>query len=446
MLTKLRNLFGQTPKQGEEKVSPFKEAGTSGTAIVGGFVMTNETNPKAVGQQRYVTAADMLANVSIIAAGVRYYLNLVAKPKWLVEPVDDTSNAKQYAEFVESVMEGMNTSWKRIIRRSALYRYHGFGIQEWTAIKRDDGQVGFSDIETRPQNTIERWDVDERGTVQGVWQRSPQTGQDLYLPRYKIIYLVDDALTDSPEGMGWFRHLIEPAERLKNYLRLESLGYQRDLSGIPVAKAPITAINKAVAANKLTQADAAAMIAGIKAFVKMEVRKENTGLVIDSQPFENSGPDGPTMSGVAQWGLELLTGSSETIEHLGKAIDRLNTDMARVIGVENILTGSDGSGSLALSRDKSNNLYLVVNSTLGDMAEHYNRDVINSLWTLNGFPDEMKPKLKTEDVSFRDVEQVTAALRDMATAGAILAPNDPAIDDIRDLLGISKPEKFTDEA
>jgi len=440
MLTKLRNMFGPS-KPTEQKVSPFKEAGTSGTAVVGGFVMTNEVNPKAVGQQRYQTAADMLANVSIIAAGVRYYLNLVAKPKWLVEPVDDTSNAKQYAEFVESVMDGMSTSWHRIIRRSALYRYHGFGIQEWTAMKRDDGQVGFSDIETRPQHTIERWDVDEKGTVQGVWQRSPQTGHELYLPRYKIIYLVDDSLTDSPEGMGWFRHLIEPSERLKNYLRLEALGYQRDLSGIPVARAPITAINKAVAAGKIKQEDAAAMIAGIKAFVKMEVRKENTGLLIDSQPFENQGPDGPTMSGVQQWGLELLTGSSETIEHLGKAIDRLTVDMARVIGVENILTGSDGSGSLALSRDKSNNLYLVVNSTLGDMAEHYNRDVVNSLWTLNGFPDEMKPKLKTEDVSFRDVEQVTAALRDMATAGAVLAPDDPAIDDIRDLLGISRQEK-----
>jgi len=40
--------------------------------------------------------------------------------------------------------------------------------------------------------------------VIGVWQRHPQTGQLIGLPRGKLVYLVEDTLTDSPERCGSF--------------------------------------------------------------------------------------------------------------------------------------------------------------------------------------------------------------------------------------------------
>lgn len=431
----------QNIKKAFARVSPFKEAGSSGTAIFGGYISVEEKNPKATGAERYRTASDMLANISIIAAGVRYFLNLVAKPAWIVEPADDSDEAKQHAEFIESVMNGMDVGWSRVVRRAGMYRYHGFGIQEWVALKREDGLIGLRTIEQRPQHTIERWEVDEDGTLLGVWQRSPQTGQDLWLPREKIVYMVDDMLTDSPEGMGWFRHLIEPAQRLKSYLDLEAMGFERDLSGIPIGRAPIAALNTAVKNNVMTQQQADAAINGLRRFVQMEIRKKNTGMILDSQHFNDTTADGPKASAVAQWGIELLTGSSGSLPQLSAAIERLTVEMARIMGVENILVGSGGDGSLALSKDKSNNLYLLVNSTLVDMAGQFNKDIVDTLWALNGLPAEMKPSLKTEDVAFRDVEQVAKALADMATAGAVLAPDDPAVDDVRDLLGIARPVK-----
>jgi hypothetical protein len=52
----------------------------------------------------------------------------------------------------------------------------------------------------------------------------------------------------------------------------------------------------------------------------------------------------------------------------------------------------------------------------------------------------MRPSFKTEDVAFRDVEQVTAALSDMASAGAPVMPDDEAINAVRDMLGLPHQE------
>jgi hypothetical protein len=430
----MRLLGGGKPAQ---RVKPFEEIGTSGTAVQGGYVQSVERNQKLQGTNRYKTTSEILANISIVAAGTRYFLDLVAKPSWSVEPADDTDEAKVLADFVEDAMYDMATSWTRITRRTGLYRFHGFCVQEWTAKRRKDGLVGYDDIESRPQHTIERWEIDPRGTVTGMWQTSPQTGQAILLPRQKVIYIVDDTLTDSPEGMGLFRHLVEPAERMKRYLDLEGMGFERDMRGIPVGRVPYTAIRKAVKNGDISQADADKITDVLEKFVRAEAKGQHTGLVLDSQPFMNQTADGLQASAVMQWGVELLTGGATGIEPLGNAINRLAREMATIIGVEGLLIGSDGVGSLALSKDKSNRLYLAVNSTVGDIAEGCEKDFIDPLWILNGFDDDLKPTLKTEDVSFKDVEQIAAVLRDMATAGAVLSADDPAINDMRDLVGIS---------
>ena len=415
---------------------PFEEKGSSGTAVFGGYVQTRERNSKLIGQQKWITAADLLANISIIATGTRYFLNLVARPSWSLESSDDSAEAKKYVELLEEVMGAMVSPWSRIIRRGALYKFHGFNVQEWTAVKLPSGIIGYADIEVRPAHTVELWDVDFKGTVKGIWQQTPQTGERIYLPRRKLIYLVDDVLTDSPEGMGWFRHLVDPGERLNQLLKLEGIGYERDLAGTPIGRAPLSEINVAVKNNTLRKEDAVKMIEGLSNFVKLQVKKPETGIVLDSQPYKSLSADGYGISGVPQWGIDLLTGTNTSIQYLDNAIQRINREMAMIIGVEGILLGSDGSGSLALSKDKTNNLYLQAESTLSDMREMFQKDFIDPIWILNGWPEEYKPRFKTESISFKDVTEITAALREMATAGAVLSPDDEAINDVRDLLGI----------
>jgi hypothetical protein len=422
--------------------NPYQETGVSGTGIFGGFVQVIEKDPRLVGQNRWRTVSDMLANVSIVAASTRFFLNLCAQPDWTFEPAEDLPNgqssdaAKAAAELVTQVIEDMATPWTRVCRKMALFRFHGFGIHEWTAKKRDDGLIGLDDIESRPQHTIERWQPDDRGTITGVWQRSPQNGKLYWIPRAKTVYLLDDTLTDSPEGMGLFRHMIDTSDRIQRYLKLEGQGYERDLRGVPLGRAPIAALNKAVSDGTLKKEDAEEMLAGLKKFVQLQVKIEDTGMILDSSAYQSFTGDGQTVSTKDMWGLELLTGPATSIEYLGAAITRLQFDLARIVGTEVLMIG-ESSGSRALSQDKSKNLYLNVNSTVDDIKEGAQRDLVSVICMLNNIPPQQWPKAKVEDVAFKDVEAVTNALKNMALAGAVLSPDDPAINDVRALLGIS---------
>ena len=311
--------------------------------------------------------------MSIVAAGVRFFLNLVAVPAWTVKPVEDlprgqsSDEAKKLAEFAQDCIENMDTAWTRVVRRSGMFRFHGFGIQEWTAKKREDGFIGLRDLEQRPQHTIERWELADDGTIIGMWQRWPQNGQLLFLPREKVVYLVDDMMTDSPEGLGLFRHLVEPAERIRRYLKMEGIGYERDMRGLPIGKAPLAEIRQQVANGTITQADADKAISAIRRFVQLQAKEEDTSILLDSSNYVGPTADGYTVSQVAKWDVQLLKAGAVGFKELGDAIDRVTHDMARILGVETLLLGSHGGGgggSRALSEDKSRNLYLAVDSTV----------------------------------------------------------------------------------
>lgn len=424
-----------------EPVKPMRNMGVPGFQVVGGYVNTpEERNPRLIGEQKYITASDILANVSIVAAGTHYFLNLVSSPEWKIEPADDSAEAKALAEFAEECMYNMEQSWHKIIRRTAMFRFYGFGIQEWTAKRRDDGRTGFARIKARPQHTIQQWDIDENGEVRGVVQFSPLTFQPIYIPRGKLIYLVDDALTDSPEGFGLVRHLAEPADRYTEYKRIEGSGFERDFRGVPIGYAPLADIQNAVDAGQISAAQAETMKNGLAQFVAMRAKTTNTGLLLDSSTYASATDTGSTPSSVKRWGIELLTGSAQGIEAVGAAIEREMFDMALILGCEGLLIGKD-SGSRALSADKSRNLYLNVNSCAKDIGEAFDKDFFGPLWKLNGFDEKLKPSLQPEDVSFKSVEEITMALKDMAAAGAILSPTDPVINDVRTLLGVSEAEE-----
>lgn len=426
---------------------PMETVGAAGTAVYGGYVVSTEKSAElASPSRRAVEFSEILANVSVVAAGVRYFLNLVGKAGWKVEPPEGVAGAEEYAERVESYLYAMETPWPRVVRRAAMFRMHGFSIQEWTAKRAPDGGIGLLDVAPRAQATIERWDVDDvSGRVLGVVQRSPQTQAEIYLPREKVVYVVDDSISDSPEGLGLFRHLVEPAKRLRRFQLLEAFAFETDVRGIPVGRAPIAVMLERVKNGTMTQAEFDAAVAPLKDFAESHIKNPQLGVLLDSLPYRSQ-DEAATPSAVPQWDLELLSGDASASEQtIAAAIERLNREIARILGVEGLLLGGDKVGSMALSKDKSDNLALQVDSTLGELAESFAKDLVRPLFSLNGWPEEALPVLKPDATQFRDIEQISAVLRDMATAGAVLAPDDPVIGEVRDLLGLSRPPEIGDE-
>ena len=422
------------------RVKPTETLGVPGAVIYGGYIEERERNPNLASHEaRYRAYADILTNTSIVAAGVRYFVNLVGGASWSFTPSEDDFDG-YYADLAQAALTADPvTPWHRVIRRAAMYRFYGFSIQEWTAGRRADGLLTFADIAPRAQSTIERWDVDAAGLVLGAIQESPQTRREIYLPREKLLYLVDDTLNDSPEGLGLFRHLVSPARRLARYEQLEGVGFETDLRGIPVGRAPLSELARMVENKELTAAQMAQLEEPLRQFVRSHVRgNPELGLYLDSLTYQTSN-EAQAPSAVRQWDVELLKGTSTSFAENAAAIERLNREMARILGVEQLLLGS-GVGSYSLSQDKTHQFYLLVDGALTEIREAVERDLLRALWRLNGWPAEMMPKVSTEAVQYRDIQQIGATLRDMATAGAVLAPDDPVIGEVRDLMGVSRPE------
>ncbi len=432
--------------------APTTTLGVSGAVVTGGFLVTGERDSRLIGDQKYRTYSDLLANVSIVAAGVRYFLNLVAKAEWKVEPakgrdeIKASDEAVKKAEAVEAIFKETDTPWHRIVRRSAMYKFYGFSVQEWTAEKRDDGIIGFKDIAPRPQKTIRQWDVNPTGSVLGMVQQDPVSFREIYLPRKKTVYVVDDSLNDDPEGLGLFRQIIEPSRRLQRFQTLEGFGYETDLRGIPVARAPLSILQELELNGELTAAQRRQIEQPIRDFLKNHIKSPELGLMLDSAPYRGLDEAG-TPSRILKWDIDVLKGegAGAGLEEIAAAIERINREIARILGVEQMLLGSNDRGSFAMAESKSENFLLIINSTLQELASTYERDLIDAMWRMNGWDDKLKPTLKIEPVQFRDVAQIAAALKDLAAAGVILSPDDPAVLEMFDMMGLSRPTKTLED-
>ena len=429
---------------------PTTWAGSPGFSVWAGYVDQDERDRKLADHaERFRTFASVLTNTAIVAASVRYYLNLIAKAEWSFEPASGPDGealpgAEEFSELLEEMLTSdPRTPWHRIVRRAAMYRFYGFSVQEWKAKRREDGRLTLQDIRPRPQATIERWDVDmDSGDVMGMIQKRPQTSDYLYIPRVKTLYLVDDSLSDAPTGLGLLRHVIAPSERLRRYEQLEGFGFEIDLRNVPVGRVPYAALREAVEAEEINEDQMKGLIKPMEDFIRNHILNPQRGLLLESQPYEGQvDAGGERISSKDMWGLELLSGSQTSLSDNGQAIERLNREIARILGTEQLLLGST-TGSYALSKDKTGQFYLNVDGALTEIREGVEADLVDLLWSINGLPEEMKPTMRTEAIRARDVEEIARVLRDIASAGAPIYPDDPVINQVRDLMGVEhQPEE-----
>jgi len=359
----------------------------------------------------------------------------------------EAEEAKRLAEWLETVLfKDMHSPWTRVIRRLGMFKFHGFSIHEWTAIRRDDGTIGIASVDNRAQVTIEQWDLDRTGAVQGVMQRIPQDGSEVYIPRWKMVYVVDDELADGdPRGVGMLRHSVDTVREAKRLEQLEGIGFESDLRGVPFVRAPIALMDDLIAAKKWKPEDKTKALEHVVAFMNGHVRNTNLALMVDSSPHRDNGAN-QTPSATPQWDASLLRGEGQSHEQVRIAIDAKHREIARTMFSEGFMLGGDGGSNRALGEEKSRFLADFANSVLTDIADALNMDLVRPLWAINGYDEKYRPTLRFEAVSIEDVTRVAEMLSHMAKAGATLHPKDPVINTVRVRARLPKvPDKLVNE-
>ena len=425
------------PSKKELKASPFKEIGVSGAVSLNGWVQDREKNSKLSTDQRQVRYEEIAKNVAVVGAGIRMFANLGAGAAWSFEaaPLDTT---KESLEWFEAQHEKTEDSWSKIVRHALMYQFFGFSLLEKTAQRDEDGSIFWRAIENRPQVTIKKFYIDDDGVVFAFGQEAPLTGEEIILPRNKCFYIADNLIDDNPAGTGVLRHVFTSTERLEQFQKLETQGFERDLRGVPFARVPYADLTASVEAGEITSEQAQAAITAMENAVKLQVKSSDTGFLLDSKTYSSKSDNGESVSNIFQYDIGTVQGAAPGLPDMGAAIERIQREIARVMGVEGLLLS--GGGSQALSKDKSQNLYLGINAALDEIAQQVNKDIIKPLYRLNGIDERLAPKARVQKIDAMDVAEMALVLRDLATAGAPLAPDDDAVNDLRAMMGLSRAE------
>lgn len=425
-------------------------AGSTGTPVYGGRLVSFERKNELVGRNLFLTFDNTIANTVIVGAAVRYFQALVGGTAWSVAPKKDTGEmGKRAVDVVEEGLFSANMTmpWSNVVKRAALYKYYGFSIHEWCVRRRSDGLIAFANIEHRPQHTIELWDIpDGGGPFRGVVQSVPLKPNWYYMPRERLLYAVDNTLTDSPDGVGLLRHVVEHARRLSRYEQLEGFGYEGDLRGMPIGRVPGAELQK-IAENEGKPAGwIETQTAAIDGFVQKHIKTPFQGIVLDSATYDTQtlGSQNPTVSPVPKWAVDIIKGTPAGLAEINTVIERLNREIARVLGMEFLLLGGDGKGSLALSRDKTSMFASVLEATLSELSWFAVHDLVYPLLELNGIdPEKYCPQINPDPIATERIEAVVAALVGLAQAGAVIQPDDPAINQVRSRLHLADQPKIT---
>lgn len=415
-----------------------KEIGRIGQRRFGGIVY-EEFLPELRGSRGVEIYREMSENDDVVGAILYAIEMLVRQTKWNVEPGGSTAKDKEAAEFVESCMDDMQTTWVDTISEILSFLAYGWSYHEIvykrrmgntadtrTRSKYSDGLIGWAKLPIRAQETLYQWEYDENDNLTGMTQMPPPDYGLLTIPLSKALLFRTKSRKDNPEGRSILRNAYRSWHFKRRIQEIEGIGIERDLAGLPVMYAPegMDIWNDNDDDIKRTLVRLEEMVRGIR-------RDEMEGLVLP-YGFE----------------LKLLSSGGTRQFDTNAIIDRYDTRIAMTVLADFIFLGHQQNGSWALSSDKTELFAMACGAYLDIIAETFNSQGIPSLIDING--DHFKgitgyPTLVHGDIEDADIQKVSTYIKDMVGIG-VLIPDDGLEDYIRQIGNLPERVESNDNA
>src|SRR5215831_18403195 len=414
----------------------FGEYGQTGLRQFSGWVR-DEFLPQLVGRQGARTYREMRDNSPIIAGVLHAIRSTMRKVEWRVIPPSDSPEAKQYAEFVEGLMDDMTHSWEEHVDESLTMLEFGYSVHEIVYKRRlgrdpgpdpdrpghdlpksqfDDGLIGWRRLPTRAQETILKWFFDEHGQIKGVTQL-PWTGPILDLPIEKIMIFRPNSWKGNPEGRSVLRSCFRPYHLIKRIEEQEAILFER-LNGVPVVRVPDALIEQAAAGNSqaVAQLNAYKMIA-----TNLRVN-EQMGVVLSSGTYE--GAQGQPSS-VYKFDIKLVSPEGRrTAVQSNDILERYNVQMMTSLMSDFLHLGHSARGTQGLAETKVDMFYQAIEGYLNSNAGVYNRHGLPRVWKLNGIAADLMPDIQPDMAQRVDLDVLSNFVLRLAQAGMPLFPNE----------------------
>ena len=402
--------------------------GSSGLRQYGGWVR-EEFLPQLRGRQAARTYREMQDNSPTVGAIMFAIQQTMRQVNWRVESVDDTPEAIEGAEFLESCMDDMNQSWPDFITESLSMLPYGFAPHELVYKKRlgrtkgqkrsskfKDGKIGWAKIALRGQDTVIKWFFDDEGDVTGLTQQ-PWFGGLIDIPIEKLLLFRPRAHKNNPEGNSILRSAYRPwwfASRLETQ---EAIALER-MSGTPEYRIP----NAVLEAAAKGDANALASISAFKNIVTNVRVDEQMGLITPSDTYENA--DG-TMSTVPMYEFKYnVPQSGRVAVNFDPSIERYKLDIMTSVLADFLALGHSSRGTQSLGITKVDMFFQATEGWVDSNASVLNDYGVSRLWDLNGDTEDTMPRFSPSMPQRTDLDALGTFIANLDKAGARLFPDD----------------------
>lgn len=407
----------------QKTVLDLREIGASGLKRFSGFIY-DEFLPELTGWKGLAIYKEMERNDPTVGAVLFAIRMLCRRVPWRVTPATQQPFDQEAAEFVETCMNDMSRSWADTVDEifqnmlpsghapmELVYKRRAGPMSADPSFRSrySDGRVGWRKMEVRAPDTIFRWQFDDHGGIQGLYQLAPPHYYQTYIPIKKLLLFRTTVDKNNPEGRSILRNAFRPWYMKKNLENIEAIGMERDLAGLPVAYCP-----PEIMSSGATQ-DQKATFAALKEIVTNIRRDEQEGLVM---------PLAYDQSGKPLYDLKLLSTGGARQFDTDKVINRYDQRIAMTMLADFLLLGHNASGNRSIVEKRTDVFATAIGAYLDIVADVVNRHGIPRLFELN--PDlEVSdyPKLEHGDLESVDLDQLGTYIQKLAQSGFPLFPN-----------------------
>ncbi len=393
-----------------DRTPSTKPIGVPGIAQFGGQLYEAfETDQAWRGFQRDKTINSMLNDplVGSVLFGVEM---LVRRVDWSVQAADDSEEAAEQAMFVQQALDDMTGYWPGDTLASILtFLGWGWSVMEVTYKRRagtagtppsrhNDGRLGWKAWELRPQLTRYGWEF-AGNDVTALVQQDPTTFQRYTIPLSKCLHFRYASRDNSPEGSTPLRVAFTAWYYKQQLQRIEAVGIERDLAGLPVMRVP----GSDIAGNTPVYTAAQGIVTGIR-------NDSQAGIVIASDRDEN---------GNLYQDIELLSSGGTRAFDTDTIIRRYANEVVTAFLANVMRAGQDTVGSYALSETQGGLFQQAIGAHLDTIGDTITQQAILPLVRLNGLDDALAPSLKHGDIESADLERLGAYIVQLAQAGQL---------------------------
>jgi len=416
------------------------ELGASGLRQQGG-VIREEFLRELVGVRGTRIFREMRDNDPIVGAILFAIDMLIRNVTWRVDPASEDTAHQEQAAFVSSCLDDMSSTWEDTISEIMSMLPFGFSYHEVVYKKRNgdnedasqrsahnDGRIGWRKLAPRAQETRTRWDLDENGGIQGMYQRNPNTGQEILLPIQRCLQFRANTAKNNPEGRSVLRSAYRPWYFKKQIEEIEGIGIERDLAGLPVAYVPAKIMSPSASTSDK------AVFEAIKDIVRNIRRDEQEGIVFPGDTNE---------SGKKLYELKLLSTGGSRQFNTSEIVNRYDQRIAMTVLADFIMLGHEAVGSFALSSSKTDLFATALGAWLKSIKAVFNRHAIPRLFRINGIQTDQMPELNHGDIESVDLKELSEYIKNLSGAGMELFPDDQLEGILRAAANL--PDKIVEE-